>query len=715
MNKISKLTAIFLATVFLFSSCQNFLDTDSPSAFDEALIFSDASLAEGALLGAYHVLGINNSYRNRALIHTFSNADTEIHNSSLQGLTENGRRALAVYRIFANNTEMNHPTNEPFGFAYMAIERLNIIVAGIRMHGMTSENFDDPSISDFNTPALAAVYGEALALRAFFYFDLVKWYGDVPARFSPVSNETIFLPRTDRDYIYKQILDDLRIAANLLPWPGGGPSHNRVDRMNQAFARAFRARVALHAGGYSLRADDGFGGGEPQVRRSVILDRTEMYQIARAETLYLMENGVGFRLQENFIEIFQQNMRENVSIGRESIFELPYNAGTRGQWLSFFGARHDGEDMFNASSSLVKGEAGPTPIMWYWFNENDIRRDISIVPWRYSGDPDYASPTSARQVIQQPANTPMVRTWYFGRLRASWGSSRMPSNDDGIKPIVMRFADVLLMFAEAENFLNGATSARDNAFADVRERAFPNGGDPLTFRGVGQEEFLQIIMDERAFEFLGEQRRKYDLIRWNRLRANLDWAREQTLRMRQHAGTPAGVGDPGNRDIDFSQVPRHIFWRHVACNCAADPNITLCRGNHQVLELFGFNRGEFPREGQTSRTDLSGAIIVIDNTPHTPSADLVTWMDNFEGGGWQPYTGTGVAMIEWIDHRTDQNGRPLSDHFINNAFYMGAVPLPGTTQTITDRINPDLRSLLPIWATPILNSQGHLNNRPHFD
>jgi len=714
MNKISKLTAIFLATAFLFSSCQNFLDTDSPSAFDEVMIFSDPVLAEGLLLGAYHVLGINNSYRNRALIHTFSNTDTEIHNSSLSGLTENGRRALAVYRIFPNNTEMNNPTADPFSFAYMAIERLNILTTGIRQHGMNASG------DNFNSPAMGAVYGEALALRAFFYFDLIKWYGDVPKRFEPVSNATVFLPRTERDYIYQRILDDLRIAAELLPWPGEGPSHNRVDRMNQAFARAFRARVALAAGGYSLRACDGFGGGGPQMRRSVILDRQEMYQIARDETWYLMQNGRGFRLQDNFIEIFQENMREIVSVGRESIFELPYNPGTRGQWLSFFGARHDGVDMFNASTSLVKGEAGPSPIMWYWFDCNDIRRDISIVPYRYARV-DSNITTTAIQVIQQASNTPNVRTWYFGRLRASWGISRMPSNDDGIKPIVMRYADVLLMFAEAENFLNGNTGHRNQAFAQVRNRAFPNGNDPLDVTALAPDAFLQAIMDERAFEFLGEQRRKYDLIRWNRLKANLDWARRQTLRLR----TGSVLVDPSHRDIDFAWAdplrgfPRHIFWRHVPCNCASDPNITLCRGDHQVVEIFGLRRGEFPRVGQVNRNDRSGAIIVIEEGTTAGTfpitVDLQDWMDAFEGGGWNPYTGTGTAQIAWIDRRTDQLTRPLSDHFINNGFYMGAEALPGTLQTIADRINPDMRSLLPIWATPIVNSQGHLNNRPFYE
>jgi len=478
----------------------------------------------------------------------------------------------------------------------------------------------------------------------------------------------------------------------------------------------------LHAGGYSLRACDGFGGGGPQMRRSVILDRTEMYEIARHETATLMANeGTGFSFSQNFEQIFRENMAEMISTGREIIFELPYAPGARGQWLSFHGARHDGQDKFSASGQLVKGETGPTPIMWYWFNDNDIRRDVSIIPWRYAAG---QTASTAMQVIQQTQNTPNVREWYFGKLRASWGNRRMPNNEDGIKPIVMRYTDVLLMFAEAQSFLQGPAVAYggqtpQQVLARVRARAFPNGGDPLVVSSLGTHEaFLQAIMDERAFEFLGEQRRKYDLIRWNRLKENLDWARRQTLRMRDGCNAP----NASQRDIDFAWnddvrgFSRHIFWRHVPCSCV---DVLLCSGTgHTVLEIFGLRRGEFPM------VDGQRIVIHAPITQNNPEpAALQGWLDTFRGGGWNRYVGTGAGfglMLEWIDHRDGGDdgtaGHPLSDAFINNGFYFGAEPLPGTRQPNNNiRVNPDLRSLFPIWASVISASQGTLNNHPFYD
>jgi hypothetical protein len=279
----------------------------------------------------------------------------------------------------------------------------------------------------------------------------------------------------------------------------------------------------------------------------------------------------------------------------------------------------------------------------------------------------------------------------------------MGGNDDGIRPIVMRYADVLLMFAEAQNELEGPTTPHNglsaqNALRRVRERAFDDQSAVSAYIAnvsASPERFFQAIMDERAFEFLGEQRRNYDLNRWNRLQSEMDWARRQTLRLRE--GLAVGSGGrlsniPGDRDIDFSEFPRHIFWRHV-------PHPTF-GADVQILEIFGMRRGEFPR-------DEGGQIISINHEPHTPSPELIDWMTSFRGGEtnrWNPYQGTGEAQIEWIDRRNEpeannQNNRPLSDLFIDNAFYYGNLSVPLY-----------MRSLFPLWARQISDSQGDLSN-----
>jgi hypothetical protein len=641
-----------IAMILTFSSCQDFLDTKSQSSFDEETIFSDPVLAEGALLGAYATLGENNSYRNR-LIHTGYNSDVEMHNNSLSGLTENNRRALAIYRIAANNGDMDATNgNELYSMPFSAIERLNVVLKGIKTY------------NDISIPAVGHVYGEALCLRAFFYFDLIKWYGDIPARFEPVTSATIYLHKSDRDVIYKQILADLKEAADLLPWPNETTKYSRVDRMNKMYAKALRARVALFAGGYALRPDVN----DMRLSNDPELSRNAMYTIARQECLDIMENSTGkVMLAINFEDIFRDNLNEVISCGRESIFEFPYNPQVRGQWLSFFGGLHDGKDKY--TNAQVKGEAGPTPAMWYNYDDKDLRRDVSIVPYKY-----VVNDGETQQVIQSSSSTPNARRWYFGKLRAEWCKTPMSGNDDGIKPINMRYADVILMFAEAENELNGPTTEAKDALKNIRNRAFAVADrtekvesyvDALSTKGA----FFNAIVDERAFEFCGEMMRKYDLTRWNLLKTKLDEARENIRKLR-------------DGDAKYADYPRYIFWRRNPAN-------------NELVDIYGLKKGEFPRNS-------AGNIIVnpADKSPDIVAA-MTAWFQSFDGATaekpWGPYTGTGNAIVEWLDSRNDQDSRIFSDQYINNAFYM-------------EGVNPNLRSLFPIWANPLTKSQGYLTN-----
>jgi starch-binding outer membrane protein, SusD/RagB family len=132
--------------------------------------------------------------------------------------------------------------NNAWAMFYQGIERANIAIRGLRNHGDVENN-----------PQLAQLLGEVLTLRAVVYNDLIKGWGDVPARFEPVNAETVYLPRSDRDVIYKQLLADLEEAAELVAWPNETPMTRSTERVNKAFVKGLRARLALAAGGYGQR------------------------------------------------------------------------------------------------------------------------------------------------------------------------------------------------------------------------------------------------------------------------------------------------------------------------------------------------------------------------------------------------------------------------------------------------------------------------------
>src|SRR5512133_797763 len=107
---------------------------------------------------------------------------------------------------------------------YSGIERANICIRGIR-------NYGSPAAGN----EMGQLLGEALTLRAIYYADLVKAWGDVVARFEPVSSETMYLPKSSRDVIYKQLLADLEEAATLVAWPNTDPQTANVEQINKAF------------------------------------------------------------------------------------------------------------------------------------------------------------------------------------------------------------------------------------------------------------------------------------------------------------------------------------------------------------------------------------------------------------------------------------------------------------------------------------------------
>src|SRR5690606_25698206 len=96
--------------------------------------------------------------------------------------------------------------------------------------------------------------GEALTLRAWFYHELIRNWGDLPASFVPSADVAdLYMEKMDRDEIYDKLLVDLEEAATLVPWRS--ESNDPSTRITKAAVKGIRARLALARGGYSLRRE----------------------------------------------------------------------------------------------------------------------------------------------------------------------------------------------------------------------------------------------------------------------------------------------------------------------------------------------------------------------------------------------------------------------------------------------------------------------------
>ncbi|HLS95591.1 MAG TPA: RagB/SusD family nutrient uptake outer membrane protein [Sphingobacterium sp.] len=546
MKRIVNISLLLGATLSI-TSCKNVLEAPAKSSLDESVIFSTPSLAEGVIPGILQSFGETNSYRGRYLVYYGTNTDVEVHNS-LKAIDDEKSR-LGNYNTNVDNGQMNTDNNAWAKF-YEGIERANMAIRGLRRYGNVESNRE-----------MAQILGEILVLRAVLYNDLIKGWGDVPARFEPITSETTYLPRSDRDIIYKQLLGDLDEAADLLPWPNETSKTSSVERVSKSFAKGLRARLALAAGGYAQRLD-----GTVRLSTDPELSREKMYTIAKQECLDIISSSTQRLL--GFEEVFRRFNQENTAAGGESIWEIPFSDG-RGRVIFDLGVRHLKTNKYTGQNR--GGTVGPNPIMLYEYDKDDVRRFVSIVPYEWDRNASDAADAGGFQV---PSSLGRL---YFGKYRYEWMTRRVTStNDDGLNWMYMRYADVILMAAEAINELEGPEAAAPY-LKMILDRAFPSNSvrvaELMSQASASKIAFFNAIVDQRALEFTGEMLRKGDLIRWNLLGTKLSEAKQKLEQLE-------------NRTGKYADLPRRIYYQ------TADDG--------ETVSIYGLNFGD---------TDAAGAAL----------------------------------------------------------------------------------------------------------
>lgn len=543
------------AAVMSLSSCSEdgFFDVKAPSAADETNVYSDYTLSEYAIFSIAETFGHTNNYRGRFLPWYGFNTDIEWYN----GTNTTGKQ-LTQYDPTTNNTQMNLD-NGPYNEMFVGIERANLAIEGLRAYGDVE-----------NRPEMAYLLGEALTLRAMIYYDLTKAWGDVPARFEPITSDNIFMAKTSRDTIYVQILKDLEEAINYLYWPNESSQTATTDRVNKAFACGLYARIALAASGYALRPDDGMVGtgnigsirmtSEPQLQKSVLYPKALEY-------LQLAINSGTAHLVSSYRDLWYNFNNFDLTAGNEILYVIPFSDG-RGRWNYTFAGSHESSPYIGTAASRG-GDAGPVPSFYFKYEPQDVRRDISCINYDWVDD------------SQEPAGIDM---WYFGKYRFEWMDAQPfgGGNDDGIKPVVMRYSDILLMAAEIANEL-GQTQVAKDYLLQVRRRAY-TGNEAMAETYVAglssKDDIFNAIVDERALEFVGEFLRKADLIRWNMLKSKMDEAKADMNALANRTGKFSWLRQTGDIYYCYNEDGMGLtFWGFSQAEAETDPE-----GSQWILE-----------------------------------------------------------------------------------------------------------------------------------
>lgn len=498
---------------FSLSSCKKYLELEPVSSFGPDYVFGSTGNAESAVLGVYACLGGDQGYGIRlSLYYPYDN--DEMMGQGATPFPDNERRDIAHFNAQPSNTQLAGPFNQLF----RGIERANICIYNIPKMDL----YENGSASD--KQKLRQLLGEALALRAQYYFEVIRNWGDVPLQLQPSSFEAdLFKPQTDRDTIYNIILKDLGEAAALVPWRSAAGVSN--ERLTQGAIRALRARIALFRGGYSLRAASS-PYGNVMARPA---DYKDFYQIAKDECAQVMAKTTEHSLNPSYEFVFKEAIgKRTTDPSNEILWEVGMSGGSSNFGDSKLGY-YNGPRYNNTGNSALT----ILPSYFYSFDSTDKRRDVMCAPYNIN---------SSMNLVATP-----MQGMLDGKFRRDWNTvTTSAAQYFGVNWPMIRYSDVLLMFAEADNELNnGPSPAAIDAFEQVRERAYGSasiGTTPTDYAG-----FFTALMKERSLELGGEGIRKYDLIRWNKLNERITEVKAQLLAM-------------ANRTPPYDQLPQTMYY-----------------------------------------------------------------------------------------------------------------------------------------------------------
>lgn len=501
-----KFRNIFLAglSAVALASCSDYLDVDAPSKIFPEEVYTDTRQMNIALNGVYASMLTGDTYGKAFLKDLCFNTDVDFATSS------DRYQSSTTYRRYECDADAG-AIKKAWDALYKGIERANMFISGVKNSELFSE--EDPEIMQ--------LLGEGMVLRAIFYHDLVWYFGDVPySRVPSYEAKTSVYDIADRTVILDDMIQDLIYVA---PFMKTGKELQTVEKISREMAWSMIVRLSMTAGGYSLRPEGGDKFGimkrpENYTVNGKTYDWTEFYDYAIEYGDKMIQEG-GHDLNSPFYEVFVRecNHESFPVVTDDVIFEIPFGQESSGS----IGYIH-GPKMDNSSGATVHnwGKADASAQLnaayRYMFEEGDSRRDYvnQLFGYDNQGKPNYNN----------------GRTVYNGKWSKLWnrnGLGAASEDNTGFNYPYMRYADVLLMYAEALNERNdGPTQEARNAVNKVRNRAF-NGAveaQQKVLQANTKEEFQKLVLDERKFEFAGENMRWRDLVRNNMLNEVVYWA-----------------------------------------------------------------------------------------------------------------------------------------------------------------------------------------------
>ena len=522
---LSALVTVSLSLGTSMSSCSDWLEMEAYTSDDIETTFSDEVRADKFVQGCYRGL-IHNE-----MFYQLGMGETVMH-SCEDGSTNNSKYMMCNYKFDAL---IPATVTTIYKEQYRIIEATNIAISNLSKMPETEKRNQ--------------LLGEAICIRAFCYLNLIRIYGDVPAVYTPLeemdpNDENTFYPkRSSRDEIYDKVISEVQSVIDWLPWFEES-DYQTPERITKQGAYALLARLALYAGGYSLRWN--LETNDPatlkMARRDDATRVKELYQIADNACFQIINHGSNSLVQAHedmsgFQYLWYNHCQRNfAATNTEILWETAqYGDVTNSQFTTYAqpGSRGGKYGSLKAMQFML-------PTYYLSFNPKDTRRDVSCTSYSiYFLEKGSANDTWVDVGTTYSCIMP-------GKFRFSWCVAPQSNKQRNLDIPIFRYADVLLMYAETQNYLNnGPTQAAKNALQEVRNRA--GVGEELTIPNE-QEAFDDAIVQERKWEFATEFTLRTDLIRMNRLTKEL-------------AKTKQAMKDLSDRKNEYANIPTYRLYK----------------------------------------------------------------------------------------------------------------------------------------------------------
>ncbi|MCT4586834.1 MAG: RagB/SusD family nutrient uptake outer membrane protein [Carboxylicivirga sp.] len=505
MKNIFKIFIVTLITGSFISACTE-IEVKPKSSWEVNDFYKTEQEANIALAGMYSYLASDKVYGQAFSILMEAGTDEGYY-----GKRWNEAWTVALYR----HTSADKYVKELWTTLYSCINMTNMFMAKIQKDAFEEEDYN-------------RLLGEAKFIRGLCYFHLTNWYGDVPLRldFTKDQNANNFAASPAKT-IYEQVVKDFSFAADNLYHPSD--SKYIKGRASNMAAHGLLARVYLRMSGYPLNEDH--------------------YEEAKHECEIIMEDGFhgltqasaeGGGYRTHFLSYVQNKYDLN-----ESIFEISFaylrdlGLETHGRIGAINGVAFSYGGGQNGYPSAYAFE-NVSPALESLYDNEDERLAWNIATYHYTNKGDVKRVPNAMAAQYCPAK---FRRWE----PLNWEdldndlvdgvaepyvvlelSPTLTQNFTSVNFPVLRYADVLLMYAEADNALSSAPSAKAIAcINEVRERAgLSKLEDEKPAVVADSDAFFKELVDERARELCFEGLRKQDLIRWGLLGEKLQESNE---------------------------------------------------------------------------------------------------------------------------------------------------------------------------------------------